>query len=204
MVQATTRGRRERKVLRTRQLILDAAWLLFTRDGVTQTSVASIAEVAEVSEVTLYNHFGSRQSLIDEVMSEHGSMDRAVAAIRARPDTEGPVEAMRAIHQGQAELSDDEFRRQVKILRMINDNPLMRGAYRRQLGGYVEQTVEALLPRAERIGMSRRALEMFCFAFSGIVDALSEDEEALASAQSWADATDAALVLLATGWGLGK
>jgi AcrR family transcriptional regulator len=201
MTSTTTPGRRERKARRTRQLILDAAWLLFTRDGVAQTSVAAIAEVAEVSEVTLYNHFGSRQCLIDEVMSEHGSMDRAVAAIRARPEGEGPIEAMRAIHRGQAELSDDEFRRQVKIVRMINEDPLMRGAYRRQLGAYVEQLVDALRPRAERVGMPRHQLALFCFAFGGIVDALSEDERALASAKAWAEATDAALVLLATGWG---
>lgn len=199
--QPAAESRRERKVRRTRQLILDAAWLLFTRDGVAETSVASIAEVAEVSEVTLYNHFRSRQCLIDEVMSSRGNMERAVAAIRERPASEGPIEAMRAIHQGQAELSEAEFRRQVKIVRMINNDSVMRGAYRRQLGGYIEQLVDALLPRAERIGMSRRDVQLFCCAFAGIIDALSEDEAALASAKAWADATDGALVVLANGWG---
>ncbi|MEV6130575.1 TetR/AcrR family transcriptional regulator [Streptomyces violaceusniger] len=194
-------GLRERKRQRTRQAILDAAWVLFTRDGVAGTPIRSIAELAEVSDVTLYSYFKSRSQLIEELMSRHSGMDRVVAALNERPASEGPVEALRAIQRRQAELSAAEFKRQIKILRMINDDPVMRGAYRNSLTHYNEILVRTLLPRAQAVGMSERNLTLLCMAFHGMVDGLSDSADALASPQAWADATDEALALLADGWG---
>ncbi|WP_159702935.1 TetR/AcrR family transcriptional regulator [Arthrobacter sp. 18067] len=197
----TEMGLRQRKAERTRQAILNAAWLLFTRDGVAATSIRSVAELAEVSEVTLYTYFGSRQLLVDEVMSKHASMDRILAAIAERPASEGPIEVLRAISQHQGDMPDDQFQVSVRIMNLINNDPVMRGAYQRLLGGYIEQQVDSLAERAEAIGMSRRELKMLCYAFSGMVDALSEEPEAVASAKAWADATDEVLLMLERGWG---
>jgi AcrR family transcriptional regulator len=196
----TDMGLRQRKAERTRQAILNSAWLLFTRDGVAATSIKAIAELAEISEVTLYTYFGSRQLLVDEVMSKHASMERILKAIAERPVTEGPIEVLRAIGRRQSELVDEEFQVSVRIMNLINNDPVMRGAYQRQLAGFIEQQVDSLESRASAVGMSRHELKMLCFAYNGMVDALSEDPAAVASAQAWATATDEALQMLERGW----
>src|SRR5450759_3894579 len=48
----------------TRNLILDAARLLFERDGYHAATIRAIAAEAEVSEPTVYVHFGSKLSLL--------------------------------------------------------------------------------------------------------------------------------------------
>lgn len=52
----------------TRERILDAAELLFFRDGIAVTGVDAVAAEAGVSVVTLYKHFGSKENLLREVL----------------------------------------------------------------------------------------------------------------------------------------
>jgi AcrR family transcriptional regulator len=194
-------GLRERKRLRTRQAILNAAWTHFAKDGVANATIRSIAETADLSEVTVYNYFPSRADLVDAVLQEQGSMDRIVAALNARPADEGPIEALRGTNADQRDLTKAEFKRSVKIMRMINSDPVLRGASRLQQVRQTEELVEALLPRATATGMTAEDLHLLCVAWMGMLDGLSEMKSALASPDAWADAADYALSLLATGWG---
>ena len=52
----------------TRNLILDAARLLFERDGYHAAAIRAIAAEAEVSEPTVYVHFGSKLSLLQALV----------------------------------------------------------------------------------------------------------------------------------------
>jgi AcrR family transcriptional regulator len=194
-------GLRERKRLRTRHAILNAAWVHFTQDGVANATIRSIAETAEVSEVTVYNYFPSRAELVDAVVEHQGSMDRTVAELAERPESEGPIEALRGITAGQRDLTKAEFQRAVKIVRMINSDPILRGASRNQQTFQTQALAEALLPRAIAVGMSKQDLHLLCVAWLGMLDGLSEMKTALASPKAWADASDYALSLLDRGWG---
>ena len=49
--------------------ILQSALDLFMRYGIKKVSVAEIAKAATVSQVTIYNYFGSKDQLVDEVIS---------------------------------------------------------------------------------------------------------------------------------------
>lgn len=69
----------------TRERILDAAERLFFNDGITVTGVDRVADSAGVAIATLYNHVGSKEGLVEAVLSrrldawrEH--WDAAVAA----------------------------------------------------------------------------------------------------------------------------
>lgn len=197
---ADSAGLRERKRARTRRAIIDAAWVLFTRDGEAATSMHAIAELAEVSDVTMYNYVNSRAQLIEEMFSRDGSMERAVTALAELAEDVPPIEALRALNRAQLEISGAEFRRQRKMLRLINGEPVLRGAYRNAQSGYLEILVDALLPRATRIGMSQQDLHLLCLAYSGMIDGISESRQALSSARAWVDAADHALDLLAAGW----
>lgn len=48
--------------------ILDAAELLFFRDGIAVTGVDAVAAAAEVAVVTLYKYYGSKENLLYEVL----------------------------------------------------------------------------------------------------------------------------------------
>jgi AcrR family transcriptional regulator len=57
-------GLRERKKLRTRWNLIEAALRLFDEKGYEQTNVAEIAAAAEVSTKTFFNYFPSKEAVI--------------------------------------------------------------------------------------------------------------------------------------------
>ncbi|MFX1521271.1 MAG: TetR/AcrR family transcriptional regulator [Promethearchaeota archaeon] len=59
--------RRERKTLRTRQQILDAARELFNEYPYDDVKMDDIAEQADLSRATLYNHFDSKEDIYFEI-----------------------------------------------------------------------------------------------------------------------------------------
>jgi AcrR family transcriptional regulator len=63
-------GRRERKKLEVRARIYAAARDLFTKNGFQATTVDEIAEIADVAPATFFNHFQSKQSLLDLMTGE--------------------------------------------------------------------------------------------------------------------------------------
>ena len=69
----------ERKKDRKRESILRAAMDLFKLYGFKKTSVSDIARRADVSQVTIYNHFGSKDGLVREVVKAQlsGILERA-------------------------------------------------------------------------------------------------------------------------------
>src|SRR5690349_15766217 len=57
-------GLRERKRRLTRQLISDAATVMFATRGFDNVRVAEVAESVGVSEKTVYNYFPTKESLV--------------------------------------------------------------------------------------------------------------------------------------------
>ena len=53
-----------------RQRLVDAALVLLTQQGITETTTKQIAELAEVNEVTLFRQFGNKQGLVLAVLEE--------------------------------------------------------------------------------------------------------------------------------------
>jgi AcrR family transcriptional regulator len=60
----------ERKKEQNRQVILRAAMELFQAYGFKKASISDIAHKADVSQVTIYNHFGSKEGLVREVVKD--------------------------------------------------------------------------------------------------------------------------------------
>ena len=93
-MQEHTLSLRERKKLRNRNHILDAARDLFQAQGFEATSVEQISAAAEVSRGTFFNYFSTKESLLSEIADEElrslehrvatdlASMPSAVARIR--------------------------------------------------------------------------------------------------------------------------
>ena len=55
----------------TRQRLLDAAALVFARDGLSGATTRAIAEEAGVNEVTLFRHFQTKDGLLSAVVGEN-------------------------------------------------------------------------------------------------------------------------------------
>lgn len=54
-----------------RNAVLRAAQELFFENGVTKTSISDISRKAKVSQGSIYNYFGSKEAILNEVIYEH-------------------------------------------------------------------------------------------------------------------------------------
>src|SRR3954449_6239292 len=76
-------GLRERKKLRTRQLIADTARRLFAERGFEHVTVAEVAREAEVAQATVFNYFPTKEDLFYSRLEAFE--DELLAALRRRP-----------------------------------------------------------------------------------------------------------------------
>ncbi|MFE3585580.1 TetR/AcrR family transcriptional regulator [Streptomyces vinaceus] len=86
-------GLRERKKRRTRDALLRAALLLFVAQGYEHTTVDEITDAVDVSQRTFFRYFANKEEVafaVQDLVESH-----FVAALRARPAAEGPLEALR-------------------------------------------------------------------------------------------------------------
>lgn len=74
-----------RKSVETRQKIIDAAYTLFYKGGFMRTGVDNIANAAGITKRTLYQHFCSKDELIEVVMEHQHQM--ALQRIRLWADS---------------------------------------------------------------------------------------------------------------------
>jgi len=74
----------ERKKEQSKKAIIEASLELFRLHGFKKVSISEIARAADVSQVTIYNHFGSKDGLVREVVKAllRKVMDRAWEVIR--------------------------------------------------------------------------------------------------------------------------
>src|SRR5262245_48439011 len=63
-------GRVERRKARTRRNLLAAARHLFAARGVEHTTIADIAERADVAIGSFYNHFSTKDELLDALIEQ--------------------------------------------------------------------------------------------------------------------------------------
>ena len=90
-------GLRERKKQQTRERLVAAAGRLFTRDGFQATTMEEIADAAEVSVATLYNYYGTKNTLLlAHISSRVATMMEDGQKILAAPPPH-PAEAVQAL-----------------------------------------------------------------------------------------------------------
>lgn len=84
-------GLRERKKVRTRRSIQDAALRLFAEQGYDATTVDQIAEAADISPSTFFRYFPTKEDTV--FADEYDPL--LVAAIESQPADATPIEAVR-------------------------------------------------------------------------------------------------------------
>jgi AcrR family transcriptional regulator len=131
-------GLRERKKLRTRQLIAESAWRMFAEYGFDAVPVAAVARAAEVSEATVFNYFPTKEDLVFQGMEVFET--ELLAAVADRPAGD-PVAAAfaRFVLQPRGLLAaqdDDAARYLTGISRMIAASPALLAREREVLARY--------------------------------------------------------------------
>lgn len=124
-------GLRERKRRLTRQLISDAATMLFAVRGFDNVKVSEVADRVGVSEKTIYNYFPTKESLVLDNADE--GVARLAAALRERRPGESLTEAVvRALKEdtGLYFEAPDELMSFIPAFReMIEGTPALRAAW---------------------------------------------------------------------------
>lgn len=117
---------RERKRARTRQALVDAAIMLFARDGYEQTTVADIAAEAEVGARTFFNYFASKEELL--FPESDARVRAALEAIAERGADEGPADvllrALRTTGEDSGEIAGPLAELRLRLVRTV---PAVRG-----------------------------------------------------------------------------
>jgi AcrR family transcriptional regulator len=118
-------GLRERKKLKTRQLIAETARGLFTERGFEAVTVAEIARTADVSEKTVFNYFPTKEDLVYWRLESFE--DELLAAIRDRAPGESALAAFaRFILVPRGLLAQGDRAEQLAgIARMIESSPAL-------------------------------------------------------------------------------
>ncbi|MFJ2898232.1 TetR/AcrR family transcriptional regulator [Streptomyces sp. NPDC087218] len=140
-------GLRERKKLRTRIAIRQAACRLIAEQGYEATTVEQIAEAAEVSPSTVFRYFPAKEDIV--LADEYGPV--LEAALLRRPAGEPPLESLRHVltETFAAVLATDEEELRQRA-RLIVEVPAVRARMTESMSDTAGTLAAALASRAGR------------------------------------------------------
>jgi AcrR family transcriptional regulator len=147
-------GLRERKKLRTRKVIREAARRLIDRRGYDNTTIEQIAAAAEVSPSTVFRYFPSKEHIV--LTDDYATS--GIEFLRARPPDEPPVVALREALTGMARVLYEDYSAEYRWRReLVRTVPTVRAQLHEAQDRMVDAASAAL---AERTGRPEDDLEL--------------------------------------------
>ena len=143
----------------TKQKILDSAINLFALKGYTETSVRELATAVGVKEASIYNHFPSKNAILEKILEEYSRFTSTVfkkdklAAIKDNPTAEGIMSSMVLV------FPEGKEKYYLQMLYVIfqeqHRNPIVRKfvAEHYILGN--EQTINIMIQNMKELGIIR-------------------------------------------------
>jgi AcrR family transcriptional regulator len=145
-------GRRERRRNETRARIYQAALELFTSKGYATTNIEEITEAADVAKGTFFNHFPSKEALVEEMTARAMSQVAAAAQRVQQESSVVPVLAMLSGH-----LADGPGRSGV-LLRSLLGTVLSSDslvAKFTEMAALARQQIATIMARGQQLGELR-------------------------------------------------
>jgi AcrR family transcriptional regulator len=117
-------GLRERKKLRVRTQLTEAALALFSEHGFEATTVDDIVEKVEVSRRTFFRYFDSKEDVVLDFTDRVGEEVRA--SLVARPPGEPPLTAVRHALAALVAVYSADRDRALLLARLATESPAIR------------------------------------------------------------------------------
>lgn len=140
----TDPGLRERKKLRTREAIVDAALRLFEERGFDRVTIADIAEAADIAPRTFFGYFPSKDDVV--FADFQVTLDGLSARLDDRSGDETAIDAIRAWIADRLEDVDVLDEREQCRKRLIGESEAL-AAHNRALMGRVEELLAEHIAR---------------------------------------------------------
>jgi AcrR family transcriptional regulator len=135
-------GLRERKKLRTREAIIDAAFDLFEDRGFDATTIADIAAAADIAPRTFFGYFATKE---DVVTHDFGDVQAGLRArLTEREPGETAMEALRAWLAGLMERVDFSDRRERCRQRLVRESEALQAHDRHVRRGFEATLAEGI------------------------------------------------------------
>ncbi|MFE0171214.1 TetR/AcrR family transcriptional regulator [Streptomyces sp. NPDC059002] len=174
----TSRGRIDK-----REAILDAAFVVFAKEGYGKAGVDAIAGEAGVAKPTVYNHFGGKEGLFKEAMTataERAAAKSLAVLTRLGGDVDDLPQALRDVGHGLllCYTSDDAWALRRLLHAEISRFPDL---FEKVWGSGPHQLTEALADRLARLALAGRlrlddpvrAAEQFVALLTGPIEGRS-------------------------------
>jgi AcrR family transcriptional regulator len=145
---APTISRRDRKKLRTRNELMQAAVRLFAVQGYENTSISEITEAVDVSPRTFFRYFTSK----DDVLFPEVDHEPYLARVRAQPTSVNDVDAVRDAYLSLLPLPKKVAQRTLLFKRALAGAPALHGRNLMVQQDFRDQLAQAL---ADRRGLHR-------------------------------------------------
>ncbi|HYL07903.1 MAG TPA: TetR/AcrR family transcriptional regulator [Candidatus Udaeobacter sp.] len=147
-------NRQARRRSQTRSRLVRAAAALFARQGVDNTRINEITDEADVGFGSFYNHFKSKEEIVEAVLTETlAAQGAAVADLTA--GLEDPAEVVAVAHRHFVELARTDPDWAWLLIRLDLSQKLALGA----LGPFAEQDIAAGV-KAGRFHVANRRIAM--------------------------------------------
>lgn len=154
----------------TRRAILEAAAKLFRERGYAEVSLRDIAEAVGMKTGSLYYHFPSKESLVEEILSlgTQGAMGAARAAAAALGPDADPVDKLAAVFLAHTRFLHDEqdfASANLKILHQVPPEVRERHIRQDRAYGLLVAEIIAEIDRTHGLapGLDASVLRMLCY-----------------------------------------
>ena len=166
-------GLRERKKVRTRELIAETARTLFAERGFEAVTVGEIARAADVSQQTVFNYFPTKEDLVFWRLEAFEA--ELLAAIRDRPEGEPVIAAFgRFVRRPRGLLAEQDAaarERLAGITRTIAESAALLARERETLARYTA-SLATLIAEEQGAGPADIAPTVAATALMGVHQAL--------------------------------